>query len=163
MGIRFANESMEHIFQWLGGSKSIESGLKDENLYKRSAAQLRERKLMFIDQIVDPRNKMLLSWQIIKGIGAGSNKGRTPKWYETLNKKMTNETGELSDELNKGNWMESENSYSKFYQTPSEDRRIKEWCSYRDKRNNIHWRKIKQKEVNGDKDKWQLYHLSRKK
>jgi len=76
LNIGFANEELEKIFQWSGGTISIKAGLNDTTVYKKSMAQLRERKLMYIDQLLDKESGTLLSWAIIKGANVGSNKGK---------------------------------------------------------------------------------------
>jgi exonuclease III/ribonuclease HI len=158
MGIRFENTEMESIFQWSGGSTDIRKTLDNRILYKKALAQLRERKLMYVDQIIDSKNGSLLSWQTIKGMGAGSNKGRTPKWYEVLKAKIIGGDDKLKDGWREINWERTDESSSKLYDTPSEDKRIKEWCCFRDERNGIQWGKIKEKTGKESENKWQLYH-----
>jgi len=113
---------------------------------------------MYVDQIIDSKNKLILSWQTIKGIGAGSNKGRVPKWFEALKGKIAEKDGKLKGAWKEINWEKIEGNNNKFYYKPSEDKRVKEWCCFRDARNNIQWGKIKKKGENSGKREWQLYH-----
>ena len=163
LGLRFESDEVEQIFQWLGGSVTIESIMKDKTIYKKSVGQLRDRRLMYIDQIIDPEDSTLLSWQTIKGIGDKSNRGREPIWYNTIKDKSLNEDGSIKDEW-KDEWEKMDlrsikkEGNKKFYYEPSEDRRIKEWCCFRDISNNLQWGKIKEKDTEGNRGKWQLYH-----
>jgi ribonuclease HI len=103
----------------------------------------------------------MLSWQTIKGICPGSNRGKVPKWFEYIRGKITSEGSCLKDKWNKINWQVVKEKDQKFYCEPAKDKRIKEWCCYRDAKDNIIWGKVKKKGVGREEDKWQLYHYER--
>src|SRR6185369_7154382 len=89
LGFKFNNTNLEQLFQWTGGSRSIKTELKDDQLYYKSAQSLRKKRLMYIDQLIDAELNILLDWNFIKTFAAGSSKGRSPTWFIMLKEKIT--------------------------------------------------------------------------
>ncbi|RHZ72733.1 hypothetical protein Glove_239g8 [Diversispora epigaea] len=72
-----------------GGNITIEELLDDESQYRLIRKSLRNRQLMFLEQLVSHNGKILLHWQEIT-----NNDRRSPKpgWFKTLENKLLTDT-----------------------------------------------------------------------
>ena len=123
-GINLSNSRLNEIFQYNGGNFSIKSGLNNNELYKKSRNSIRNRKLMFIDQLIDDELKVLLPWKIIKVSNSNNRNGPEPNWYKELRIKITeNNNFILNSTWRSLSWIHTNNIHCKPIST---DGRIKE-------------------------------------
>ena len=65
MEINYQGSTLNDIFEWKGGLYPIKNILQNQKQYMGSAKQLAKDNLMFLDQIIDKDNNLLISWQIL--------------------------------------------------------------------------------------------------
>ncbi|RHZ72488.1 hypothetical protein Glove_242g172 [Diversispora epigaea] len=68
-----------------GGNITIEEILDDESQYRLIRKSLRNRQLMFLEQLVSHNGKILLHWQEITN---NDRRGPKPGWFKTLENKL---------------------------------------------------------------------------
>ncbi|RHZ75133.1 hypothetical protein Glove_217g161 [Diversispora epigaea] len=68
-----------------GGNITIEETLDDESQYRLIRKSLRNRQLMFLEQLVSHDGKILLHWQEITN---NDRRGPKPGWFKTLENKL---------------------------------------------------------------------------
>ncbi|RHZ82908.1 hypothetical protein Glove_103g116 [Diversispora epigaea] len=68
-----------------GGNITIEEILDDESQYRLTRKSLRNRQLMFLEQLVSHNGKILLHWQEITN---NDRQGSKPGWFKTLENKL---------------------------------------------------------------------------
>ncbi|RHZ87129.1 hypothetical protein Glove_40g121 [Diversispora epigaea] len=68
-----------------GGNITIEEILDDESQYRLIRKSLRNRQLMFLEQLVSHNGKILLHWQEITN---NDRRGSKPGWFKTLENKL---------------------------------------------------------------------------
>jgi hypothetical protein len=98
---------------------------------------------MYIDQLIDTELNILLDWNFIKTIAAGSSKGRPPVWFKILKEKITTNNRYLLN--NSPNTIPQINGSLKLYNNITKDKHIKKWCFFKDEYDQIQWGKIKEK------------------
>ena len=124
MEINYQSDSLQDIFKWEGGLYPIENALQNHKQCKRSTKQLAKCNLMFLDQLIDKDNNMLIPWQILISLLNKNNKGRTPKWYNLIKNKITSgEDNKLKKEYRISDYI---NSHYKWTTSISSDGRKKE-------------------------------------
>jgi len=65
LGINFLGPYIQELFQWKGGNLSIKTVLNNDKFYKSSVKSLHRRHLLFLDQIIDTHNNIILEWPMI--------------------------------------------------------------------------------------------------
>ncbi|RHZ83397.1 hypothetical protein Glove_95g62 [Diversispora epigaea] len=83
LGINFQGPRIQELFQWKGGNLSIKTVLNNDKLYKSSVKSLHRRYLLFLDQIIDTHNNIILEWSMI-GVFTNVNRGKQPNWYKLI-------------------------------------------------------------------------------
>ena len=78
LGIRFKNSIMKKMLQWKGGNFSIQNGIVNDKIYKKSISSLKKRQLIYIDQLINTDLKILFKWNFIKILGKISKRGPEP-------------------------------------------------------------------------------------
>ncbi|RHZ54554.1 hypothetical protein Glove_426g87 [Diversispora epigaea] len=68
-----------------GGNITIEEILDDESQYRLIRKSLRNRQLMFLEQLISHNGKILLHWQKITN---NDRRGPKPGWFKTLENKL---------------------------------------------------------------------------
>ena len=141
LGIRYHNSSLQKVFEWAGGSNTIQSCLNDAQLYKKSRKSLKKREIMFVDQLVDKETYTLTSWNYIKVTNGIYGKGPTPLWYKKIKQIICkHDDSRLNTPWQNKQWT---TPTPKMFNELTEDKRKKEWCCSLDKTSNrIIWGKV---------------------
>src|SRR5215210_770493 len=125
------------------GLISIKNCIDDKKLYNQAKRSLKNNELMFIDQLIDSENKVLLNWRMIQ-ILQHTMKGPTPNWYNEVKNKITNTgTYNLQDPWTNFPWKDQ---HIQVISPPeNQDRRFKNWYIWQESTNNkqICWGKGK--------------------
>lgn len=100
--LQIASHQWEHIFKWKGGKVPIKTWIADKNLYKKSRPSLKDKQIMFVNQIYDNINKKLLSWYLINKLANSTPKGRIPEWYKRIKKNSPEKCGTLTKQARTG-------------------------------------------------------------
>jgi ribonuclease HI/endonuclease/exonuclease/phosphatase family metal-dependent hydrolase len=145
MNIKIRSATVEDLFQWEGGNFSIQNGLSNNKIYKKSISSLRKRQLMFIDQLIDTDLKILLNWNFIKMLGKVSRRGPEPQWYKIIGEKLTTNGTKLKPNWGDLPWEENNRIFGDII---TSDKRKKEWCCSLDKNDNVVWGRTYKKENN---------------
>ena len=143
LGIAHQGSTLNEIFEWKKGEHPIKNIIQDQKQYLGFAKQLAKANLMFLDQIIDRDNGLLIGWQTLTSLLNLSCKGRIPKWFNIIKDQITIE-GSL--ELNKGysglTYYHNSYEWSNYI---SSDKRKKEWAVQLSKTQNVIWGKIANK------------------
>ena len=89
---------------------------------------------MFIDQLINADQKILLKWNFIKMLGKASRRGPKPTWYKTICENLTTNGTKLKQDWNN---IPCERNIMIFGKEISSDKRRKEWCCSLDNNDNI--------------------------
>ena len=74
LGIKFINSHLRKLFDWEGGAQPIKHCLNNDQLYSFSKRSLKNREIMFTDQLVDAETQTILDWNYIKTVKGPSCK-----------------------------------------------------------------------------------------
>jgi ribonuclease HI/endonuclease/exonuclease/phosphatase family metal-dependent hydrolase len=143
LNINFDNPDLEEVFQWKGGNFTIKGGIDDIALYRKSIPSMRRRNIMFIDQLIDAEQGIMLSWKLTRLTNSNTRKGPEPKWHKRLRSNITSNNSFILDPIWKSlPWLHLSNIRCS---KASNDGRIKEWCCKLNDEDKITWGKIEKK------------------
>src|SRR5271170_2314708 len=146
--IKYQGNNLHDIFEWQERSYPIKEIMKDHKLYKKSIKCLAKANLMFIDQLIDKNNKLIISWQILTSLLGKNNKGRIPNWYTEAKKEITiKESNKLNSIYENLNFV---SNYYTWINNIILDKRIKDWTVTLFDNQKVIWSKITEK---GNKNK----------
>ena len=77
-GINFQEHNLQNFFEWQGGSHTIKNIFANQKIYKKLIKNLSKLNLIFIDQIINQNNKLLLNWQVLLSLINSYNKRCPP-------------------------------------------------------------------------------------
>ena len=66
--IKFFNSNLQKLFDWEGGAQPIKRCLNNDQLYSFSKRSLKNREIMFTDQLVDVETQTIFDWNYIKTV-----------------------------------------------------------------------------------------------
>lgn len=89
-GLQISSDRWQHIFDWEGRRTSIKSCVNDKKIYKKSRLSLRDKQIMFVDQIYDKINGNILDWYLISKLANAPPRGRVPDWYKQIKQNLVN-------------------------------------------------------------------------
>src|SRR5688572_2191843 len=81
----------------VGGNVTIEKIIDDDYVYRINKSSLKNRQLMFLEQLVSYNEKRLLHWQAINN---NDRQGPKPGWFKLIETKLI--TDKVSKELPAG-------------------------------------------------------------
>ena len=145
-GITYQGSNFQDLFEWQGGSTSIKNVLKNQKIYNKSIKSLSRLNIMFIDQIIDQDNKLLLDWQVLLSLTNENNKGHPPIWYQLIKEKIT--TPKINNELNINfDHLNYTNNHHTWTNQISKDNRTKEWIASYTSDQKTTWGKVLNKNI----------------
>src|SRR3954452_2797267 len=116
------------------GEHPVKNIIQDQKLYLSFAKQLAKANLMFLDQIIDRNNGLLINWQTLTSLLNLSCKGRIPRWFNIIKDQITIE-GSLELNNRYSDLIYYHNSYE-WSNCISSDKRKKEWVAQLSKTQN---------------------------
>ena len=152
-GITYQGSNFQDLFEWQGGSISIKNIINNQKTYNKSIKSLSRLNIMFIDQIIDQDNKLLLDWQVLLSLTNNNYKGRPPTWYQLIKERIINENDNNKLNTNFDHLIYTNNHHTWTNQI-SEDNRVKEWIVSYMPNQETAWGKILNKNIQStDKNK----------
>ncbi|RHZ87981.1 hypothetical protein Glove_27g56 [Diversispora epigaea] len=130
LGINFQGPRIQELFQWKGGNFSIKVVLNNDKLYKSSVKSLRHRYLLFLDQIIDTHNNIILKWPMI-GVFTNVSRGKQPNWYKLIDNMIVDPTNppKLSSSWSSNTYIDSHYLWT---QPLNKKCSVKDWVGYFD-------------------------------
>lgn len=80
--LQIVSNHWQHVFDWEGGTVAIKHFLDNEDIYRSNRKSMRDKRIMYINQIYDRANDRILNWYLISKITNSPPRGRIPNWYK---------------------------------------------------------------------------------
>ncbi|RHZ59961.1 hypothetical protein Glove_360g41 [Diversispora epigaea] len=130
LGINFQGPRIQELFQWKGGNFPIKIVLNNDKLYKSSVKSLRRRHLLFLDQIIDTHNNIILKWPMI-GVFTNVSRGKQPNWYKLIDNMIVDPTNppKLSSLWSSNTYIDPHYPWT---QPLNKKRSVRDWVGYFD-------------------------------
>ncbi|RHZ70361.1 hypothetical protein Glove_272g24 [Diversispora epigaea] len=125
LGINFQGPRIQELFQWKGANFPIKVVLNNDKLYKSSVKSLRRHHLLFLDQIIDTHNNIILKWPMI-GVFTNVSRGKQPNWYKLIDNMIVDPTNppKLSSSWSSNTYIDSHYPWT---QPLNKKRSVRDW------------------------------------
>lgn len=86
--LNWRNPETDETLNWMTGNNLIYKYYDCTQEYKKDSKALRNRSIMFIDQIINKVYKVVLLHNVICRLTRGVPTGKTPRWYIKVTNKI---------------------------------------------------------------------------